>query len=124
MKKIALITTNKVLAQSLAAAVRQDPALMLEPVLLLNHPQATLDAEVLKIDIALVDVTEGTPEEAETALGICQRLRQTLPACRLLALVCQNGRNMVLGAMKSKMIDDFVCYDTSLACLLAKLAAF
>lgn len=61
VKKIGFITTNKVLAQSLAAAVRSNPDLRLEPFLLLNPHQATLDADLAGIDIAVVDVITCCP---------------------------------------------------------------
>lgn len=127
MKKIGFITTNKVLAQSLAAAVKNNPDLRLEPFLLLNYHQATLDAEVLRIDIAVVDVMDVTSKETETALSICKKLRQTVPGCRLFLLVSQDnkkGRKMAVNAIKSRAADDFVFYDTSLEYLFAKLAAF
>lgn len=127
MKKIGFITTNKVLAQSLAAAVRNSPALEFEPFLLLNPGQASLDAEVLKIDIAVVDVMDGASKEIETAGSLCEKLRGAVPGCRLLLLVSQDdrtGRKMAIRAMKSKTADDFVFYDTTLEYLFAKLAAF
>ncbi|MGI6497369.1 MAG: hypothetical protein ACOX0U_00755 [Oscillospiraceae bacterium] len=127
MKKVGFITTNKVLAQSLAAAVRNHPDLRLEPFLLLNPRQITLDADLVKIDIAVIDVMEAPPKEAETAGSICKKLRQTVPNCRLLLLVSQDnekGCKMTIDAIKSGAADDFVFYDMSLEYLFAKLAAF
>jgi hypothetical protein len=126
MKKIGFITTNKVLAQSLAAAVRNNPDLRLEPFLLLNPHQAALNADLVRIDTAVVDVMDVTPKETETALSICKKLRQTVPGCRLLLLVSQDnkkGRKMAIDAIKSRAADDFVFYDTSLEYLFAKLEA-
>lgn len=126
MKKIGMITTNKVFAQSLAATIKSNPNLELEPYLLLNPLQATLDAEVLKIEIAIVDVIDGASKEAKTVLEFCEKLRKAVPACHLLLLVSQDdkmGREMAIGAMKSKVADDFVFYDTTLQYLFAKLAA-
>lgn len=127
MKKIGFITTNKVLAQSLAAAIRNAPGLGLEPFLLLDPHQAPLDAEVLEIDVAVVDVTGGAAKETERALAICKQLRGAAPGCRLLLLASQRdktGRTAAIAAMKNKVADDFVFYDTSLEYLFAKLAAF
>lgn len=127
MKNIGFITTNTMLAQSLATMVKNHSDLSLEPFLLLDPHQATLDAEVLKIDIAVVDVIDGVSDKAETALSFCKVVRQAIPACRLLLLVSQDdklGRNMAINAMKNKDADDFVFYDTSLDYLFAKLAAF
>lgn len=127
MKKIGFITTNKVLAQSLAAAVKSNPKLGFDPFLLLNPHQASLDAEVLEIDVAVIDVIDGASKKAEPILSFCEKLRVTLPACRLLLLVSQDdksGQKMAIDAMKSKVADDFVFYDTSLEYLFAKLAAF
>lgn len=127
MKRIGFITTNKVLAQSLAAAMKNNPDLGFEPFSLLNPHQASLDAEILKINVAVIDVMENVSKETETVLLFCEELRKTVPACRLLLLVSQDdetSRKMAINAMKRKIVDDFVFYDTSLEYLYAKLAAF
>jgi hypothetical protein len=127
MKKIGFITANRVLAQSLAAAVRNSPDLKMEPFLLLNSHQAALDADLARIDIAVIDVMDVTSKETETALSLCEKMRQTISGCRLLLLVSsdnEKGCKMAIGAVKSKTADDFVFYDTPLEYLLAKLAAF
>jgi hypothetical protein len=72
MKNIGFITTNTMLAQSLATMVKNHSDLSLEPFLLLDPHQATLDAEVLKIDIAVVDVIDGVSDKAETALSFAK----------------------------------------------------
>ena len=59
MKKVALITTNKILAQSLSVVAKSMPDLNFELLLLLNSQQALLDAEVFEIDVALIDVMDG-----------------------------------------------------------------
>ncbi len=95
--------------------------------MLLNPYQAALDAELIKIDIAVVDVIDVPSKESETALFLCKKLRQTLPDCRLLLLVSQNkkkGRKMAIDAIKSRAADDFVFYDSSLEYLFAKLEIF
>jgi len=116
MKRIGIVTTNKVLAQSLAAAVNGCPDWGFEPFLLLDPNQAALDAEVLRLDAAVVDA--GAAME-----GSCETLRKTAPDCRLLLLVPQDGRRHAIKAVRSKAADDFVFYDASLDYLLAKLAA-
>ena len=117
MKRIGFITTNKVLAQSLAAAVNSRPDRGIEFFLLLNPGQAALDAQVLRLEAALVDVADAAPE------GNCETLRRAVPGCRLLLLVPGNERRYAIKAMRSKAADDFVFYDASLDYLLAKLAA-
>lgn len=126
MKRIGFITTNKVLAQSLAAAVASRPELGLQPFLLLNPRQAALDAEVLGLDVAVVDIMDGASEQTDAILSFCRELRQSISGCRLLLLASQAdaaGRSMVVDAMKSGVADDFVFYDTSLEYLFAKLSA-
>jgi len=117
MKKIGFVTTNKVMAQSLAATVRSNPDLGIELFLLLNPKQAALDAEVLELDAAVVDVSDTALE------GSCDMLRQAVPGCRLLLLVPKTGHGMAIKAMKTHAAADFVFYDTSLEYLFAKLAA-
>jgi len=117
MKRIGFVTTNKVLAQSLAATVKSRPAWGFEPFLLLDPGQAALDAQILRLDAAVVDVADAALE------GSCETLRRVVPGCRLLLLVPRNGRRYAIKAMQSKAADDFVFYDASLDYLLAKLAA-
>lgn len=126
MKRIGFITTNKVLAQGLAVAAASKPELGFEVFLLLYPRQAALDAEVLEIEVAVVDVLDGASSESEAILTLCRELRRTAGRCRVLLLVSQAdkaGRMMVFNAMKSKLADDFVFYDTSLEYLFAKLDA-
>ena len=121
MKRIGFITTNKVLAQSLAAAVKSNPALGFEPFLLLDPGQAALDAEILGLDAAVVDTGGAGNTEA-----FCGALRQRAPGCRLLLLVPQGGgagRRTAIKAVRCGAADDFVFCDTSLDYLFAKLAA-
>ena len=120
MKKIGFITTNKVLAQSLSATVRGRPDWGIEPYLLLNPRQAALDADILQLDAAVIDVADGIPIEETEAF--CHSLR-TAAGCRLLLLVPKAARRMAIRAVKSNAADDFVFYDTSLEYLLAKLTA-
>ena len=119
MKKVGLITTNKVFAQSLAATAENHPDWGFELVSLLDPKQAVLDAQVMEIDTAVVDA--GCSNENDTE-RFCQTLRKTA-GCRLLLFVPKTGRALAIRAMKSRAADDFVFYDTSLEYLLAKLAA-
>ena len=117
MKKIGFVTTNRVLAQSLAAVINSRPDWEFDPYLLLDPQQAALDAKVLGIDAAVVDMA---------GEGNCEALRRAVPGCWLLLLVPQGdqaGREAALRAIDSKAADDFVFCDTSLDYLVAKLAA-
>lgn len=126
-KKIALITKNKILAQSLAAAIKAVPSSEFELFLLLNSHQALVDAEVFDIDVALIDILSSGVEETESPMAFCQALHKSLPNCHLLLLVSQDdqtSRKMATEAKERKIVDDFVFYDASLKYLLAKLSAF
>jgi len=126
MKKIGFVTRNKVLAQSLSALIKNTPGLGFDPYVLLNHQQAALDAEVLKIDVAVVEMTAGTQDETEMILFLCEQLRGAAPACRILLLVPQDnkeGRGTAMTVIKRKLADDYVFFDVSLSYLLAKLEA-
>jgi hypothetical protein len=120
MKKIGFVTTNKVLAQSLAITSRSRRDWAFEPYLLLDPGQAVLDAQVLKLDAAVVDVADAALE------AIPETMRRAAPGCRLLLLVPQGnqtGRKEAIRAVQSGFADDFVFCDTSLEYLFAKLAA-
>ena len=127
MKKIALITTNKIFAQSLKAAVKADQDLDVELFLLLNPQQALLDAKIFEIDVALIDVMDSDIEKKEKPLLFCEKLHSSLPNCHLLLLVSQENmvsRKIAIQAKEKKIVDDFVFYDASLKYLFAKLTAF
>lgn len=124
MKNIGFITTNKVLAQSLAILIKSNPDLELEPFLMLNLGQAALDAEIMGIDIAVVEVIAGMSNGDGAIWTLCNTLRRTVPNCQILLLVQQDDpalQDKVLEAIKNKSVDDFVFCDSSLDYLLAKL---
>lgn len=125
MKKVALITTNKILAQSLDYAMKSMANLDFDLTLLLNSHQALLDAEILQIDVALIDVME--KDTKERTLSFCEGLHNSLPDCHILLILSQDdqeNRIMATQAKKKKIIDDYVFYDTSLKYLFAKISAF
>ena len=127
MKKVALITTNRILAQSLAVAMRAMPHFNFEFFMLLDAHQALIDAEIFEIDVALIDVMDRGTQEEGTFLSFCELLHKRLPDCRLLLLVSQDDlarREIATEAKKKEIVDDFVFYDASLKYLFAKLAAF
>ena len=115
------------LAQSLEHTIKSNPDLELEMFLFLNPQQAAVDAEVIDIDVAVVDMTVDTSEETNSILSFCEAKRNESADCHLMLMVSQNdkaGREKAIDAMKRRAIDDFVFYDTSLDYLLAKLIAF
>lgn len=125
MKKIAFITTNKILAQSLDLAIKSNSDVSFDFFLFLNPNQALLDAMIFEIDVALIDATDSNIEKSEASF--CEVLHKNLPNCHLLLLVSQDdnvSRQKASKAKKDKIIDDFVFYDASLKYLLAKLTAF
>ncbi|MDR2687667.1 MAG: hypothetical protein LBB75_07930 [Oscillospiraceae bacterium] len=120
MKRIGFITTNKVFAQSLAAACRGRPDWEAELHPLLDPGQAALDADILRLDAAVVDVADGIP--MEKAEAFCLSLRGAA-GCRIVLLVPKAAHGMAIRAVKNNAADDFVFYDTSLDYLFTKLAA-
>ena len=126
MKKIALITKNKILAQGIDAAIKAMPDLECELFLLLNSHQALLDAEIFEIDVALIDVMDCNAEVKGAPMSFCQVFHENFPNCHLLLLLSQDDnecRKMATEAKKKKIIEDFVFYDASLKYLFAKLSA-
>ena len=127
MKKIGFITTNRVLAQSLTAIVNDCSELEAEPFILLDPRQVPLDAEVLKIDVAVVDISmeAGASDESDMAWpSLCDSLRSTVPGCMILLLVPQGNvkqRYAAIKAVRNNAADDFVFSDLSLDYLFAKL---
>lgn len=127
MKKIGLITNNKILAESLDVTVKSMLHLSFDFFLFLNPKQAILDAEIFKIDVALIDVIDRKDKNQDETLFFCKSLNDKLPDCQILLLISQDdleSRKMVTKLKRNDIIDDFVFYDSSLKYLLAKLSAY
>lgn len=129
MKKIALITTNKLLAQSFQVAVESRADLNFELFLLLDPLQVLLDSEIFEIDIALIDmgIKDVLVTNNKDKCTICEELKKRLPNCHLLLLVSQfdnRNRQIANKAKNENIIDDFFFYDASLQYILAKLSSF
>ncbi len=126
MKKIGFITENKLFAQSLASIIRHYPDLEFEPCFLMDPKQAVLDADIQEIDIAVVDMTLAVLARPEEVGALCEKLRMAGAVRRILLLVQQNDharRDAAITAIKSKIADDYVFFDTSLDYFLTKLLA-
>lgn len=131
MKRIAFITTNKILAQSLEATVEAMVTIQFEFFSLFNFHQVLLDVEILEIDVALIDMglfdAEGlSGQDKESLFTLCEKIYKKLPNCRLLLLLSQENqgnRAIASEAKKKQVVDDFVFYDASLKYLLAKLTS-
>ena len=124
MKKIAFITKNRIFAQSLAMLIEKYTDLEFDVHILHNQQQAILDAQVLSIDVAVLELFSHASEQIELVLGICKGLRESLPSCRLLLIAPQDNddvRRLAVSSVESNAVDDFVFYDVSLDYLLAKL---
>ena len=127
MTKIGFVTTNKVLAQSLSAAVSVRRDLNFESFHLLNPDQMLLDAQVFGIDAAVLDILSSPSKETSDISELCRKIHQSLPDCRILLLLSQDddaGRTAAVNAVRENAADDFVFYDTSLEYLFAKLSVF
>ena len=127
MKKIGFISSNKVLVQSLFEAIKSRPELKFETFQLFKLNQVVIDAQVLEIDVAIIDIIDGTSSETASLLVSCRQMRSAVPDCHILFLLSQEdqeGKNVAISAVKEGMVDDFVFYDTSLQYLFAKMSAF
>jgi len=127
MKRIGFIAKNKVLAQSLASLIKNNQNLPFEPYVFKNYKQAAIDAEIFKIDVAVIEMIEEVSAETGVFISLCNELRNTSPDCRILLLVPQDekyNRDTAMEAVNKKIADDYVFLDTSLDYLLAKLLAF
>ena len=96
MKKVALITTNKILAQSLAAAIKAVPDCDFEFFIFLDPQQALIDAEIFEIDVALIDGLERDTEGKTTLLSFCESLHKKLADCHLLLLAKLGSYNRLI----------------------------
>lgn len=126
MKRVGIVTGNRLFAQSLAAN-NYSAEYQLEFFALTNPRQAIIDAAVFDIDVALVDIAiSKVVDVRETVLELCTGLRAALPKCRMLLIASQDdstGYDTAISAINGGLADDYIFYDTSLEYLLAKLAA-
>ena len=104
MKTVLFISSNKVLGQGLSAAIQAKPELDFLWAAQLHYPQAVVGVDIFHADVVIL----------EQDLKILLLVRPEQSA------VCSR----VIDAKNAGLIDDFVFYDSSLAYLLAKLAAF
>jgi len=126
MKRIGLISSSRVFAQSFAEAMEARPELGFTPLLLLNPRQALLDAELMELDLVVLDIAAESVKKSELLLPFCREIRKRLPNCRIVLLAFQDDkevRELVRNAVKGNDADDFVFYDTSLEYMFAKLAS-
>ena len=124
MKKIAIITKNRILAESLATAIEVTPNFKSDFFLFLNYQQVLLDAEIFEIDVALIDLVGCRVKDKEVLLSFWTKMHGKLPKCHLLLLVSQDDyscREISSQAKRAGIIEEFVFYDASLKYLLAKL---
>ncbi len=124
MKKIGFITKNRILAQSLSYFIKNSPDLPFDVALLLNPSQVALDAEVMNIDIAVVEISAETERETMPVITLCEELRRAVPACRILLLVPKDdrsGRDTAITAVDMSAADDYIFLDESLDYLFTKL---
>ena len=132
MKKIALLTTNKILAESLKSAIKSIPNLKFKLILLLDPKQALLDAEILQIDIAMIDmrftdILDYNLSEKEKSISFYKEIIKILPNCKILLFVSQGddtNRKIAAQAKRNKLVDDYMFYDSSLKYLIAKLRSY
>lgn len=124
MKSILFISANKILGQGLLEAILSKPELGFQWTAQLNYSQAIIGAEIFQTDVVILDVVDQT--DMEYALKISEALRQCNGVIKILLLVRSEQdivRRNSVNAKNKGLIDNFVFYDSSLAYLLAKLAA-
>lgn len=125
MKTVLFISSNKMLGQGLSAAFQSKPELDFLWAAQLNYPQAVVGIDIFHADVVILDIADQA--DMEQAVEICRSIRRNEQDVKILLLVRQEQSavcSRVIDAKNAGLIDDFVFYDSSLAYLLAKLAAF
>ena len=82
MKKILFISKNKVLGQSLSAALKVRPDLELEWLPQFSYSEAPVGVDVYHANIVILDVMDKST--ADQALKLCRTLRENSNSIRLL----------------------------------------
>lgn len=130
MKTVLFISSNKVLGQGLSAAIHAKPELDFLWAAQFHYPQAVVGVDIFHADVVMLDIVDQADmdqADMDQAVGICQPLRQVEQDLKILLLVRPEQSvvcSRVIDAKNAGLIDDFIFYDSSLAYLLAKLAAF
>ena len=126
MKKIMFVTKHKIFAQSLANVMKTRPELCFEPYLLSDIRQAALDAEVLRADVVILDISDMTDRSREEVMELCENLRKTIPNCRLILLLPHDDggcRQIAIDAAQNAVVDDFVYHNETMDYFFAKIEA-
>jgi len=124
MKKIMLVTGHKFFAQSLANIMKTHSDLCSELHLTYDIKQAALDAEVLKADMVIIDISAATDALFGEVISLCGNLRKAAPDCRIILLIPGSDsecRKVAINAVQDSTIDDFIYHDASLDYLFAKI---
>lgn len=127
MKQIAIITTNRVLAQSLMSAIKSQDQLKNYSIVMLDPQQALIDFATLSISIAILDMTTKLSDKLEEQLAFWREVGRVSPSTKRLILISgedEPSRSLSITALKLGWIDDFFFYDTTLQYLFSKLATY
>ena len=125
MKTVLFISANKMLGQGLSTAIQSKLEFDFLWSTQLHYSQAIVGVNIFHADVVILDIVDQA--DMDQAVGICQPLRQVEQDLKILLLVRPEQSavcSRVIDAKNAGLIDDFVFYDSSLAYLLAKLAAF
>ena len=118
MKRVLLVMRRRVLAEAIMRQKERELSFTAE----YRAKDAPLAASATAADVALVEL----PEQNGAAMcgEICVALRRERPAMRILLLCPETDADAcraTIEAVRTRLADDFVFYDTSIRYLLSKL---
>ena len=123
MQKFLLIMHRKLVSDGIKNSLEKDSdiAVYVEHI----YENAVFAADIRNPDIVMLEIPETDADNPNYYLKICDKIKKTIPACKLLLMCHENSaesKRAVIEAMRLKKIDDFVFFDITLDYLRSKLA--
>ena len=122
MQTVVLSMRRKAIAQSLMQMLQEKVDFRIYHVI--DYECTGMVVKNREANLALIEVAEAGACDVRYCLGLCARLRQEAPACKLMLMCSEQDKNSiheVVKAKKKRQIDEFVFYDTSVDYLATKL---
>ena len=122
MRTAALIMKRKIMAQALISKIAAAGEVNIFSQL--NYELAETMIISKNADTAVIEAAEDGEYNIVYCLKLCERLRKSMPKCKILLLCPEQNKADVSRAIAAKqngIIDDFVFYDTGLEYLVSKM---
>ena len=118
-----LVMCRRVIADLILAEISKTD---IRPVAVSGFSEAGIEAAFHKQVAALIEIPEGQAGAAGETLGVCEKLREISPGCKIVLLCPEYDKDSVKACVEAKRqgkIEDFLFYDVSTDYLVSILMA-